>query len=129
MKGLEFVFDGKKLVSIVFRKNLKSPDSLFITPKEYPMQIGIHANSTKKITNKHKNGILKISAEINRHEFLLVQLGNICVDYFSKKGILICSKKLLSGDGVLIMNVTHQVTMSKKSKVIEIKQGPYAEKS
>ncbi|HET7098642.1 MAG TPA: hypothetical protein VFI61_00170 [Patescibacteria group bacterium] len=128
MKGIENVYNGQKVISVIFKNNSKIVDSVFVTQKHYPMQVGIHASFDKKKFSKHIHNDINIADKISCHEVLLVQSGVVTVDYFSKNGRKIATKKLKAGDGVLIMDVIHQVTLSKNSKVIEIKQGPYVEK-
>ena len=128
MEKVEKIYEGNTLVSIIFRGNIKYDDPTFVTPAEYPIQVGIHNTLHKKVSSKHRNGFINLSGKIRTHEVVFVQSGAVRVNYFSKKGVLLTSKKLKGGDGVLIMNVDHQIIMSKKTRVIEIKQGPYAKK-
>lgn len=125
MKTIEQVYNAKKLVSIIFRGNFKDTKSNFITKESYPLQVGIHQTPTKKVLSKHRHSPIKITGKIKCHEVLFVQSGYLMISFFSKDDKLITTKKISKGDGILVMDVMHQVTLSKNSKVIEIKQGPY----
>lgn len=127
MKSIEQIFDGKKLISIIFRNNFKDIKSNFVTKESQPLQVGIHQTLAKKVLSKHKHKAIKIADKIKCHEVLIVQIGYLLISFYSKDDKLITTKKISSGDGILVMEAVHQVTLSKNSKVIEIKQGPYTE--
>lgn len=125
MRGIQQIFDSKKLVAIVFKNDIKAGGTTFITDPASPLQVGIHDANEKRELSTHKHGFLKPLKTIERHEVILVQTGCVKITFYSKEGKKLSLKSLNPGDGVLIMDVLHQVTLMPKTKIIEIKQGPY----
>lgn len=125
MKGVEGVFKGKKLVAIVFHKNLQVKDIEFFTDNDNPLQIGAHnrKKGTKLTPHVH---IINAPITVNSvQEWLLVQKGQILVVMYTEKGKVIDKKTLSTGDSILLMEGGHGVEFLKNSRIFEIKQGPY----
>ena len=62
--------------------------------------------------------------EITKNEILIIIDGLIIVNFYSKKK-LFKKLKLYSGDIIIFFGGTHGFEIEKKSRFIEVKQGPY----
>ncbi len=125
MRGVEKIHYKKNIIAIVFRRYLSVVDLKFFTNDRNPLQVGIH---------QRKSGI-RLSPHIHRldnpqiirevQEVLIVQEGKIRVTLYTKSGKIIGKKILHQGDSILLMKEGHGVDLLEKSKIFEIKQGPY----
>jgi len=121
----ELITSRKKVLAIIIRGDSISKGLRFITPEKNPLQVATHNYIKTRETNIHKPHLRK-PLKINEfHKFIYVTKGSILVHLTDKKGGLIVKKRLIAGDGIIIMNTTHRVVFGKKSNAIEIKQGPY----
>jgi len=121
----KLITSGKKVLAIIIRDGSSSEGLHFITPEKNPFQVATHNYIKTRETNIHKPYLRK-PLKINEfHKFIYVTKGYVLVYLMDKKGGLIAKKRLIAGDGIIIMNTTHKVVFGKKSNAIEIKQGPY----
>jgi len=125
MKGVDKVYQGKKLVAIVFRKNLKVKELEFFTDDKNPFQIGAHNRKKGIKLTPHIHHLKKPIVVKTIQEWLFVQSGKILVTLYSKNGKTIGGKTLSEGDSILLMEGGHGVDFLTNSKIFEIKQGPY----
>ena len=114
-------------MALVFRSRMHVPPGVhFYTSEENPFQVGIH-NRTKG--TKLPPHIHRIENPITLNviqELLCVVSGKIRVTIYTTEGKP-CGKMTLSGgDNILLMNGGHSVEFLTKTKVFEIKQGPYS---
>lgn len=120
----EVVKKNNKVLAIVVRKNIKVKGVEFFTPKSYPFQIGFHDRPKDTYLKPHlhplKNFYVKSTQEV-----LYVLEGKIKVDLYDDKKKLVNSKILNSGDSILFVSGGHGIKFLKKSRVFEVKQGPF----
>ncbi len=120
------IYDQKKLISIIFKKNNKKIKKRinFFTNNKLPFQVGLfnHPKNHQIIPHQHKKKINKIN---QTSEFLYVISGKIQVDFFNKKKLKINSQILKTRDMILLFDGGHGFKMLKKSILVEIKQGPF----
>lgn len=125
MNGVEKIFDKKKLVGIIFRKNIAIKESTFLTDPANEIQVGIHTNKEDSFKKAHSHGFLKLGKNHRIQEFVYIQKGDAHIYFKDNNQQDIADRILKSGDSVLILEGYHQFLFMKGSKVIEIKQGPY----
>jgi len=124
-KSVQRIYRHRKLIAIVFRKNLQVKELEFFTKKKNPFQIGAHNRKkgvklTPHIHKLKKPITIKILAE-----WLFVQSGKIRVTIYTSKGEIIQQKILSTGESILLMEQGHGVEFLQDSKIFEIKQGPF----
>lgn len=114
----------KKVIAIIIRKNLKVDGIKFFSPKHYPFQIGFHNRPKKTILKPHfhppHNFLIKSNQEV-----LFILQGKIKVNLYNNQKKLITQEILSTGDSILFVSGGHGITFLKKSKIFEVKQGPY----
>jgi hypothetical protein len=125
MAGVEKVFQGKKLIAIIFRGRLKVKNIEFFTDPSNPFQIGAHNRKKGVKLNPHIHHIEKPLTINSIQEWLFVTKGKIKVTLYEKSGKITNRKTLKSGDSILLMEGGHGVDLLEDSQIFEIKQGPF----
>ena len=115
----------KKILSAVIYKYKKKFNSgvKFLTPNYLPFQIGImsHKKGHKILPHYHK----KTKFYLNfKSECLYILSGKLRVNFFENKKV---SKTFLlqTKDIILLLRGGHGFSVTKKCKMIEVKQGPF----
>jgi len=119
------ILDGKKIIAIVFRKDSHLKGSVFLTPDEYTLQLGVLQHPKGTILKDHKHNP-KIKYHVNTtQEFLYIEKGKVRVKFFDNHWKLIDKVILKHGDFMLHVSGGHGFEILEDAKMIEIKQGPY----
>ena len=117
--------DKGQIIAIVYSKKLHPNGIHFMTPQNYPLQIGVHEYpKTGKHVAAHYHPHLKYNVR-NTQEFLYVEKGAVEVIIYNLKWVKKAKFKLTAGDSVLFVDCGHEVNFKKGSRVLEVKQGPY----
>jgi len=124
MSQLQKIFDGEQLIAIVIPSNLEAHGVKFITPQDFPFQVGLlsHPATTELKAHSHKK--LKIETDIFQ-EILIIQKGSVEVELFGMDNKLLTSVVLNTGDSILFVEGGHGVRVIDDSRILEVKQGPY----
>ena len=123
-KHIQEIKDGKKVIAMFISGKLRADGVKFLTPLNYPLQIGLLQHKKGKIVPPHYHPHLPYKVT-NTQEFLYVVKGSMEVTIYTKNWKKKAKKKLRTGDAALFVDCGHSVIFSKNSRVIEIKQGPY----
>ena len=125
MKGLTRIERKGEIYAIVLRKEYAKPGPSFFTPGEFSQQLGMLVHPKGKEVKRHRHKLVK--REIFRtQEVLLLLEGRVRVDICTDEGEKIRTLILRPGDAVLLARGGHSVKVLENSKMIEVKQGPYA---
>lgn len=125
MKKLEKVAEGDITYAIILRKGFSQPGVSFFTPSEFSQQFGILIHNKGKVVERHRHRLVK--REIFRTQEVLVVLeGKMQVELYNDRGQKLRSVILASGDAILLACGGHRIKILAESKIIEVKQGPYA---
>jgi len=120
----EIIKDKNKVIAIIIRKNIKVNGIQFFSPKNYPFQVGFHNREKGILLKPHlhplHNFFIKSSQEV-----LFVLTGKIRIDFYNNRKNFLKFKILGSDDSVLLVSGGHGVKFLQKSKIFEVKQGPY----
>lgn len=125
VKGLEKIFFSKKLIAIVFRKSININGVRFFTDEKNPFQVGIHNHDKNVSLMPHFHKIKKPLSIKTIQEILFVLEGKILVTLYTKGAKVISKKTLSKGDSILLISQGHGVKFLEKSRIFEVKQGPY----
>ena len=119
----ENITAGKELLAVVVRKNFTKPGAAFLTPNEFPLQLGMHQRSAGTIVEAHQHKPFVKLENIPAQEFFYVIEGQVKVVLFHKKTKH--STIVLEPGDMILLNCGHEITFEKDTKLVEIKQGPY----
>ena len=124
MSAPEIIKNQSKIIAIIIRKNISINGVKFFTPHSYPFQIGFHNRPKDTFLKPHLHPIHNFFIKSSQ-EVLYVLTGKISVDLYSLNKNFIGQKILKGGDSILFVNGGHAIKFLKKSKIFEVKQGPY----
>lgn len=121
---VEKIVKNGKVYAIIIRSGIKVGDVRFFTPKQYPLQVGLHIRKAGTIIHSHSHKAVKREIELSQEMIYIIQ-GKIKVNIFDEKKNKITTKVLNSGDTILLVQGGHGFNILEKTKMIEVKQGPY----
>jgi hypothetical protein len=108
----------------VIAKTAEINDSLkFISPENFPMQVGIHNKNSGITINAHEHFPFKNVKSLDCQEIFYISKGKAEVGLYHH-GKKVKRVTLLGGD-LIILNTGHDLKFLEDTKLIEVKQGPY----
>ena len=116
--------------ALVLRANATSDDKYnFLTGPESPLQLGMNFYEAGETIKAHYH--LPRQVETNQiHEFILIGEGSTTLTLFDADDQTPFTELLLEkGDMVLLLAGGHAFKMHARTKIVEVKQGPYDGKS
>jgi len=124
-KGLIRIERDGEIYAILLRREYNQPGPSFFTPGEFSQQLGMLVHPKGKEVKRHRHRLVR--REIFRTQEVLVLLeGRVRVTICTDEGKTIKVFFLRPGDAVLLARGGHSVKVLAPSKMIEVKQGPYA---
>ncbi len=123
MDQIEEIKSGDKLLALLIRRDYGKEGVNFVTGEENAFQIGVllHPAGHKIKPHAHKRISKKNSDNL---EFLYIIEGKVEVSFFD--GNTLVRKAVLDeGDSLLQLSGGHGFKILEKTKMIEVKQGPY----
>ncbi len=125
MENIEKVYNGSELLSIIIRDNYHAAGITFITPDDYPHQLGYMNREKDYVIAPHVHNRVERYVDFTQ-ETLVVKSGVVRVDFYSQSQDYLESRIIYKGDIILLAAGGHGFKMLQPSEMIEIKQGPYA---
>jgi len=122
---IEKIVHGDKNYAIIIRNNFETENIEFVTPPDNPLQIGVmkHISGSKVTPHIHK----KVSRTINEiQEVLFIQSGKVAAIFYDESNKEFGRVILSTGDTILLIAGGHGFEFLDDTKMIEVKQGPYA---
>ena len=117
--------DRGQIIAHIFRSKLSAEGVNFLTPPDYTLQLGLIEHPAGHIVKDHLHR-QDIKYKVNTtQEFLYIEKGQIEISFYNNEWKLLKRVKLRKGDFVLLISGGHGLKVLKKSRIIEIKQGPY----
>lgn len=119
----EVVYKGKTL-AYVWRKKLRVEGVKFLTPVDFPLQLGLMEHPKGKVIRTHRHRDLRYKVNTTQ-EFLYIERGKVAASIYNNDWKLV--KKFVLGPGDFMLSVAggHGFRVLTASRIIEIKQGPY----
>ena len=117
-----FKEDGK-ILAIIFKPSQIDGERVFVTPDEFPMQVGVHTRKKGSSIPPHVHIPFEELKNLEVQEIFYVLSGKIQVTLYNNGKAF--DKALLGAGDVIIMNCGHGIEFESESKFFEIKQGPY----
>jgi len=117
---------NNNIIALFYPKKIKANGTVrFLTPPNYPLQIGLIEHNKKKIIPPHIHRDLYYDVNTTQ-EFLYVEKGkNIKVILYDSKWGEVKKIFLSSGDSILFVSGGHSLKIPKGCRIFEVKQGPY----
>tara|TARA_Y100000310_G_scaffold329225_1_gene398643 strand:+ start:255 stop:659 length:405 start_codon:yes stop_codon:yes gene_type:complete len=126
MLNVENIEKDGKILAIILRSAEPDKPVEFVTPKDFPLQLGVHKRRKGDYVKAHDHVPFENLSNIPVQEFIFVKKGKISVGLYHNKEIY---KEIIvsSGESILI-NTGHNVKFLEDTDMMEVKQGPYREK-
>jgi len=127
MKELEIKSQDNKLLAKVFPSRMFVNELRFLTPPEYPLQIGlIQPKETREVkAHKHVNTPDDMKFNCQMQEFIYVIEGEVEAIIYDDNFKDICTIDLKKGDSILQIAGGHSFKIKKGARLLEVKQGKY----
>ena len=128
--SIEKITHQGKILAIIIRSKAiddleQSGESMrFVTPDEFPFQIGIHNRKKDEIIQPHFHLPFTELKNFPVQEFFHVLSGKVKIDLYSENDTKVSEIIVETGDSI-VLNTGHGFTFLDDAKLIELKQGPY----
>lgn len=121
---IEHIKHNENILGIILRSSFQKDGVEFLTHDFCELQLGYMSRPEgyNIEPHVHNKSIRKLERTL---EVLLVKSGLVRVDFYTNSKQYLESKKLKTGDIVLLIDGGHGFHMIEKSEIIEVKQGPY----
>jgi hypothetical protein len=119
----EIAWKGRPLTYII-RRELSPSATNFLTPPEFPQQVGfvVYPAGGSIEPHIHRSLVREIKGT---SEVLIVKKGRCEVDIYSATKEAVATRELREGDLLLLVEGGHGFRMLEDTVFLEIKQGPY----
>ena len=114
--------DGK-VYAIVVRGAFDKPGCTFVTPRDFPFQLGVHKRREREHVKPHRHTPFKELRDIPVQEFLYIESGSLKVVLYDNNKKF--STTVLNSRDMILINCAHEVIFLEDTKMVELKQGPY----
>lgn len=125
MGKIEEIKKKNKLLAIIIRNNYKCEGVDFLTPNEYSQQVAYMRHPAGKKIDAHLHNMVHRNVVITQ-EVLFIKKGILRVDFYDEYEEYLESRKLYSGDIVLLISGGHGFQVLEEVEMVEVKQGPYS---
>lgn len=124
---VEQIFDDFRMIAIIIREEYSQPGIAFFTPSNFSQQLAAmcHPKGHKIQAHVHKPVPRQV---MYTQETLFVRRGKVRVNFYSGHKKYLETRILNTGDVILLVSGGHDFEMLEDTEMIEVKQGPYAER-
>jgi len=125
MKTVERIEAEGKPIAIIVRNDFNQPGVNFFSPFEFSQQLGILVHPPGHEVKPHVHNLIARDVRVTQ-EVLFVIEGKIEITLYKESKDFITSRVLIQGDTILLAYGGHGIKILEPSKILEVKQGPYA---
>lgn len=122
---IEKIADKGYILGIIIRKSFKKDGIEFISPEDFPLQLGYMSRPKGYEIEAHVHNRF-VRRTDSTQEVLFVKSGRVRIDFFSAEKSYLKSRVLTAGDIVLLSGGGHGVKVLENAELLEVKNGPYA---
>ena len=124
MENIERIYNGEELLSVIIRDNYHAQGITFITPDDFPHQLGYMNREKDYVIVPHIHN--KVPRNVDYTQETLIKSGVVRVDFYTQEQQYLESRLVYKGDIILLAAGGHGFKMIQPAEIVEIKQGPYA---
>jgi hypothetical protein len=130
VEGILTIEHNGRAYALVLRANATSEDKYnFLTSPESPLQLGMNFYEAGETVKAHYHLPRRIETT-QSNEFVMISEGSTTLTLFDADDQAPFRELLLEkGDMVLLLAGGHAFKMHERTKIVEVKQGPYDGKS
>ena len=123
MLNAEKIEKDGNILAIVLRSAESDNPVEFVTPKDFPMQLGVHNRKKGDYVKAHEHIPFGNLNNFPVQDILIVKKGKITVGLYYKSKFY--KDVMLSEGEIILISTGHNVKFLKDTEMIEVKQGPY----
>jgi hypothetical protein len=114
-----------QVLAYIVRADWKPRATEFVTPDSFSLQMGMIVYGKGQAITPHMH--LPITREVDgTNEVVAVRQGSCEVDLYDDARAFVASRRLDTGDIILLLGGGHGFRMHEDTVLFEVKQGPYA---
>lgn len=121
---VEQIIHNGKVFALILKTDSFIENVEFFTPKDYPFQMGAQIREMGEEIKPHIHKPIQRVIN-NTQEMIHIDYGKVKAKIYNEKGKEIKDIILNSGDTILLVKGGHSFKFLEKTKIIEVKQGPY----
>ncbi|OGD30440.1 MAG: hypothetical protein A2Y56_10855 [Candidatus Aminicenantes bacterium RBG_13_63_10] len=125
MEGVREIIKDGQIYAIILKKECDQPGVSFLTPGEFSQQLGLLQHDRGKVVERHRHKLVKREI-FHTQEVLVLLSGRVQVELYDDERRHLETFVLEGGDAILLARGGHRLVVLEPSKIIEVKQGPYA---
>jgi len=116
------------LIAIILRRNINPKETSFYTPSVFSQQLGLLKHKKGNIIKAHMHIPRARKVEITQ-EVLHIKRGRADIFLYDEDRKYMTKRTLSAGDTILLAAGGHGLEILQDSLILEIKQGPYTDKT
>jgi hypothetical protein len=124
---VEKIQADEKPIAIIVRSDFNQPGVNFFSPFEFSQQLGILVHPPGNEVKAHVHNVIARDVRVTQEVLHIIE-GKVEITLFTENKTYITSRLLFKGDTVLLAYGGHGIKVLEPSKILEVKQGPYAGK-
>ncbi len=126
LPGVERYLDPatNTLLAIVVRDDFRGGQYNFLTPDDFPMQLGVNFYTSGQRIQPHVHVDSRRNVR-TQQELLFLKRGRAVLHLYTDRRELAHDVDLRAGDCVLLASGGHGLDILEQAQLIEAKQGPY----
>lgn len=121
---VEIAKDGT-IYAILVRAESAGRGPRFFTPDDFSQQLGLLVHPKGRTVERHRHKAGK-GPVVRTQEVLFVLDGKMRLDLFDESGTKLKAVILKAGDSILLARGGHKATFLTDSRILAVKQGPFA---
>jgi hypothetical protein len=125
MEPVESIQAGGKPIAIIVRRDFNKPGVTFFSPFEFSQQLGILIHSAGHEVKAHHHNLIARDVRVTQEVLHIIE-GKVEIDLYDEKKVYMTTCILNQGDTILLAYGGHGIKILEPSKILEVKQGPYA---
>jgi mannose-6-phosphate isomerase-like protein (cupin superfamily) len=122
---VEYIKHDSLLLAIIVRSGYSKPGICFFTEDTDSQQLAFMKHPTGKSITPHVHMQVPRNIELTK-EVLFIRSGRLRVDFYDSGKNYLESRRLESGDVILLSDGGHGFYVEESVEMFEVKQGPYA---
>jgi|YNPMSStandDraft_1061717.scaffolds.fasta_scaffold190716_1 hypothetical protein len=124
MSSIEWIRHGDQVLAVIIPADYSPAATEFVTPDTYKQQVGFIVYPAGGEIVPHIHHEMPRSL-LGTSEVLVVKRGECEVDFYTQTKEYVTSRRLRTGDVLVLVGGGHGFRMLQDTVFLEIKQGPY----
>ena len=125
METVEHIEAGDKPIAIIVRREFQKQGVHFFSPYEFSQQLGIIIHPSDHEVPPHIHKVVARDVRVTQEVLHIIE-GRVEISLYDETKKYLTSRILNQGDTILLAYGGHGLRVLEPSKIMEVKQGPYA---